>query len=108
MHRPGRRAVCPAILSGPSPRPTIVCLCGGLRFLDAFDQASLAETLAGRIVLSVGSHRQKDEEVFAGLSAQEYESVLFRLAELHRAKLDRADEILVINVGVRLGPSKRN
>ncbi|WP_412029178.1 hypothetical protein [Deinococcus yunweiensis] len=37
-------------------RPTIVCLCCSVRFLDAFDAASLAETLAGRIVLSVGSY----------------------------------------------------
>ncbi|WP_189098378.1 hypothetical protein [Deinococcus knuensis] len=39
----------------------MVCLCGSVRFLAEFDAASLAETLAGRIVLSVGSHRQRDE-----------------------------------------------
>ncbi|GGR46511.1 hypothetical protein GCM10008959_04400 [Deinococcus seoulensis] len=42
-------------------RPRVVCLCGSVRFLTEFDAASLAETLAGRIVLSVGSHRQRDE-----------------------------------------------
>ncbi len=36
-------------------RPRVVCLCGSVRFLAEFDAASLAETLAGRIVLSVGS-----------------------------------------------------
>ena len=43
--------------------------------------------------------------MFAGLSAQERESALRRLAELHRAKIDLADEILVINVGGYVGPS---
>lgn len=108
MYRPGRRAVRPAILSGPKPRPTIVCLCGSVRFLDALDQASLAETLAGRIVLSVGSHRQNDDEIFASFSAQERDRALRRLAELHRAKIDLADEILVINVGGYVGEGTRS
>jgi hypothetical protein len=34
--------------------PTIVCLCGSTRFIQAFQKAELAETLAGRIVLTIG------------------------------------------------------
>lgn len=78
-----------------------------MRFLDAFDRASLAETLAGRIVLSVGSHRQRDEEAFAHLDARERAVALERLAELHRHKIDLADEVLVINVGGYVGESTR-
>lgn len=33
-------------------RPTIVCLCGSTRFLQAFREANLRETLDGKIVLS--------------------------------------------------------
>ncbi|MBZ9712860.1 hypothetical protein [Deinococcus multiflagellatus] len=84
-------------------RPTIVCLCGSVRFLAEFDAASLAETLAGRIVLSVGSHRQRDEEAFSHLSAGERAAALDRLVELHRHKIDLADEILVINPGGYVG-----
>ncbi len=34
--------------------PTIVCLCGSTRFSEAFREANLRETLAGKIVLTVG------------------------------------------------------
>jgi hypothetical protein len=83
--------------------PTTVCLCGSTRFLAEFDAASLAETLAGRIVLSVGSHRTPDAEAFASLTAVGKTEVFQRLAVLHRHKIDLADEILVIDVGGSLG-----
>lgn len=79
-----------------------------MRFLDAFDRAGLAETLAGRIVLSVGSHRQQDGEALAHLGPEERASVLRRLAELHRHKIDLADEVLVVNVGGYVGDSTRD
>lgn len=88
-------------------RPTIVCLCGSVRFLEAFDQASLRETLAGRIVLSVGSHRQRDEDALSHLTDAERAAALDHLAALHRHKIDLADEILVINAGGYTGPSTR-
>lgn len=34
--------------------PVIVCLCGSTRFMEQFKQQTEAETLAGKIVLSVG------------------------------------------------------
>ncbi|GGO40401.1 hypothetical protein [Deinococcus humi] len=95
------------LMSEALPRPTIVCLCGSVRFLDAFDAASLQETLAGRIVLSVGSHRQRDEDAMAHLSGIEHTDALNRLDALHRQKIDLADEILVINVGGYIGDSTR-
>ncbi|WP_420595883.1 hypothetical protein [Deinococcus sp.] len=90
-----------------SGRPTIVCLCGSVRFLEAFDAASLVETLAGRIVLSLGSHRQRDEDALVHLTASEKKATLERLTELHRHKIVLADEILVINVGGYTGESTR-
>ena len=36
-------------------RPRVVCLCGSTRFLDAFDDASRQQTLAGNNVLSVAA-----------------------------------------------------
>lgn len=86
-------------------RPRIVCLCGSVRFLEAFDRASLTETLAGRIVLSVGSHRMRDEDAFAHLDEPGRVAALECLAELHLRKIDLADEVLVVNVGGYVGAS---
>lgn len=80
-----------------------MCLCGSTRFLEAFDAASLRETLAGNVVLSVGSHRTPDAEAFAHLAEAERVKVFSQLAELHRHKIKLADEVLVINVGGYIG-----
>lgn len=76
-------------------RPTIVCLCGSTRFAKAFADANLDETLAGKIVLSVGSYSHSDEELLK--SGRITEEVKKRLDVLHLHKIDLADEILVIN-----------
>ncbi len=85
----------------------MVCLCGSVRFLAEFDAASLSETLAGRIVLSVGSHRQRDEDALAHLTGAGRAAALDRLGELHLRKIDLADEVLVINPGGYVGESTR-
>ena len=87
--------------------PRVVCLCGSTRFLDAFDAASVAETLAGRIVLNIASTRTDDDELFAGLDDDERAAAIERLGALHFAKIDLADEILVLNVGGYIGASTR-
>lgn len=93
--------------SPPPVRPTIVCLCGSVRFLDAFDAASIRETLAGRIVLSVASTRVRGEELTAGMPRDRADAALRELAVLHLAKIDLADEVMVINVGGYVGESTR-
>src|SRR5215813_1897283 len=79
--------------------PKIVCLCGSTRFMEAFQEANLRETLARNIVLSVGCNTKSDESL--GLLA----AVKVRLDELHKRKIDLADEILVLNVGGYIGES---
>lgn len=79
-------------------RPTIVCLCGSTRFVDAFAQAHATETDAGKIVLSVGRFKPVhgwDPEKKA------------KLDELHLRKIDMADEVLILNVGGYIGDSTR-
>ena len=83
-------------------KPTIVCLCGSTRFMEIFQHANLVETLAGRIVLTVGCDTKSD--AMLGLS----ESVKAQLDELHKRKIDLADEILVLNVGGYVGSSTRS
>ena len=79
-------------------RPKIVCLCGSTRFRDEFLAAQRTETLAGHIVLTVGFFDQADGEILDG-------ATLTRLAELHAAKINLADEILVIDPNGYIGES---
>lgn len=88
-------------------RPTIVCLCGSTRFWRAFQAASLRETLAGRIVLSIGAASGTDDDHFGNLPRAEYDRVKAQLDELHLRKIDLADEVLILNVGGYLGDSTR-
>ena len=90
-----------------STGPRIVCLCGSTRFGDAFAKANLDETLAGRIVLSIGCNMRSDAELFALLADAERAEIKTKLDELHRRKIDLADEILVLNVGGYVGESTR-
>lgn len=110
----------------PPDFPTIVCLCGSTRFYEAFQKANYDETMAGRIVLSVGHypHVSKrrvivdgcmgEQEVTVDVVQNHGESVgctpeqKIALDVLHKQKIDLADEILVLNVGGYIGSSTRS
>lgn len=98
-------------------KKTIVCLCGSTRFcadeyrnprtgLTPWQEANLRETLADKIVLSIGVDEKSDGHLIAagGLSHISKE----QLDALHIAKITWADEILVINVGGYIGESTKN
>lgn len=80
-------------------KPTVVCLCGSTRFREAFERANFDETLAGKIVLSVGCFRGQ----FGANSFSDEQKV--QLDVLHKHKIDLADEVLVLNVGGYVGDS---
>lgn len=84
-------------------RPAIVCLCGSTRFSEAYRHANLTETMAGKIVLSIGIDTKSDADlILAGeLTEQDKE----RLDALHLRKIELADEVLFLNVGGYLGHS---
>lgn len=86
-------------------RPTIVCLCGSTRFGDAFHEANLKETLAGKIVLSIGCDFKSDADLLLAGSLTPEDKA--RLDELHLRKIDLADEVLILNVGGYVGESTR-
>jgi hypothetical protein len=91
----------------PESIPTIVCLCGSTRFYDAFQHANYAETLAGRIVLSVGFYPHSAAQAHgAGVGITPDQKIM--LDELHKRKIDLADEILVLNVNGYVGDSTRS
>ena len=87
--------------------PPIVCLCGSTRFMDAFFEAGWKETLAGKIVLSVGVCKYADAGGAHGAEVLGPDTVQ-RLDDLHLRKIELADEVLVLNVGGYIGPSTGN
>lgn len=88
------------VLKAHMPRPTVVCLCGSTRFFQAFHDANLRETVAGKAVLSIGCDTKSDADL-----ALIGEADKTALDILHLHKIDMADEILVINVGGYIGES---
>ena len=88
-------------------KPIVVCLCGSTRFKDAFDEANYQETMAGKIVLSVGFFMHASGNKHGeGIGATPEQKIA--LDELHKRKIDLADEILVLNVGGYIGDSTRS
>lgn len=89
-------------ITGLAKAPRIVCLCGSTRFMEQFQEAVLQETLAERIVLSVGAFHHTDKQL--GITPEQK----VMLDELHKRKIDLADEILVLNVDGYIGESTRS
>ena len=92
-------------------RPTIVCLCGSTRFWRAFQQASLRETLDGKIVLSIGAATSADgaDKTFGGYRpAGQFDAVKRQLDELHKRKLDLCDEAFILNIDDYIGDSTKS
>jgi len=89
-----------------SNMPPVVCLCGSTRFMEAFQQANLEETIAGRIVLSIGCNTKSDSDLLA--LGKLTEGAKAMLDELHKRKIDLSDEVLVLNVGGYIGESTRS
>ena len=87
-------------------KPKIVCLCGSTRFYDAFQEAYYKETMAGRIVLSVGFYSHSSKRAH-GQKVGCTKKQKIMLDELHKRKIDLADEILVLNVGKYIGESTK-
>ena len=96
------------ILSALKEIPTVVCLCGSTRFWREFQRASLRETMAGKIVLSIGAATGTDDEHFGNLPQDEYDRIKADLDELHLRKIDLADEVLILNVHGYIGESTLN
>jgi hypothetical protein len=83
-------------------KPTIVCLCGSGRFKEAFDDAEFRETLSGKIVLTIGCNKH---DIARTTELAHHKTML---DELHKRKIDLADEVLILNVGGYIGASTRS
>jgi len=86
--------------------PTVVCLCGSTRFSEEFKKQNLLETIKGNIVLSIGCDTKSDSDLIAlGKLTEEAKQ---KLDELHKRKIDLADEIFVLDVDGYIGSSTRS
>lgn len=80
----------------------VVTLCGSTRFKNDFLETQKKLTLEGNIVISVGLFGHSgDNEVWADGTKE-------MLDDMHKRKIDMADEIFVINVGGYIGSSTKS
>lgn len=87
----------------------VITLCGSTRFKDEFMEAQKRLTLEGNIVISVGLFGHSgDHEVWENMDEGTMTATKEMLDDMHKRKIDMADEIFVINVGGYIGESTRS
>lgn len=80
----------------------VITLCGSTKFKDEFIREQKRLSLEGNIVISVGLFGHSgDTEVFT-------EGVKEMLDDMHKRKIDMADEIFVINKNGYIGSSTKS
>ena len=78
----------------------VITLCGSTKFKDQFMEVQKKLTLEGNIVISVGC--------FGHAGDKFSDEQKFMLDDMHKRKIDIADEIFVINVGGYIGESTKS
>ena len=87
----------------------VITLCGSTRFKDEFIDAQKRLTLQGNIVISVGLFGHSgDSEVWENMDEGTLTETKAMLDDIHKRKIDMADEIYVINVGGYIGTSTKS
>lgn len=96
------RGTIPRQVAAVRGGPKIVCLCGSTRFKEQFISTQFAETMIGNIVLTVGWFSHADGDKYTP-TVKEKE----KLDELHKRKIDLAEEVIFICPGGYIGDSTR-
>lgn len=87
----------------------VITLCGSTRFKDQFMEVQKRLTLESNIVISVGLFGHSgDNEVWENMDEGTMTKTKEMLDDMHKRKIDMADEIFVINVGGYIGDSTRS
>ena len=87
----------------------VITLCGSTRFKNEFMEVQKRLTLEGYIVISVGLFGHSgDQEVWENMDEGTLTKTKEMLDDMHKRKIDMADEIFVINVGDYIGDSTRS
>ena len=87
----------------------IITLCGSTKFKDEFLKVQKDLTLKGNIVISVGLFGHSgDNEVWENMDEGTLTKTKEMLDDMHKRKIDMADEIFVISVGGYIGSSTKS
>lgn len=87
----------------------VITLCGSTRFKDQFMETQKRLTLQGNIVISVGLFGHSgDSEVWENMDEGTLTKTKEMLDDMHKRKIDMADEIFVINVNRYIGDSTKS
>ena len=87
----------------------VITLCGSTRFKDEFLREQKRLTLEGNIVISVGLFGHSgDNEVWENMDEGTLTKTKEMLDDMHKRKIDMADEIFVINVNEYIGDSTKS
>ena len=87
----------------------VVTLCGSTRFKNEFMEVQKQLTLEGNIVISVGLFGHSgDSAVWENMDEGTLTKTKEMLDDMHKRKIDMADEIFVINVNGYIGDSTRS
>ena len=87
----------------------VITLCGSTRCKYEFLESQKRLTLEGNIVISVGLFGHAgDAEVWENMDEGTLTKTKEMLDDMHKRKIDMADEIYVINVGGYIGSSTKS
>lgn len=87
----------------------VITLCGSTKFKEQFMEVQKDLTLKGNIVISVGLFGHSgDNEVWENMDEGTLTKTKEMLDDMHKRKIDMADEIFVINVGGYIGESTKS
>ena len=87
----------------------VITLCGSTKFKNEFLKAQKDLTLQGNIVISVGLFGHSgDQEVWESMDEGTLTKTKEMLDDMHKRKIDMADEIFVINVDGYIGESTKS
>ena len=87
----------------------VITLCGSTRFKNEYIEVQKRLTLDGNIVLSVGLFGHSgDSEVWENMDEGTLTKTKEMLDDMHKRKIDMADEIFVIDVVGYIGDSTQS
>ena len=87
----------------------VITLCGSTRYKNEFYEVQKRLTLEGNIVISVGLFGHAgDSKVWDGMDEGTLSKTKEMLDDMHKRKIDMADDIYVINVNGYIGESTRS
>ena len=87
----------------------VITLCGSTKFKEEFLKVQKKLTLEGNIVISVGVFgHSEDLEFWENMNEATFTKTKEMLDDMHKRKIDMADEIFVINVNGYIGESTKS